>query len=69
MDNYKDRFLAEYIELKERYKKLRKMCIKIDAGTLEPPCQVHFLAEQKRIMEEYLNILEIRAEVEGIDLG
>lgn len=67
---YKDRMKAEYRQLKERYTKLHKLLIKLDAGTLEFPltCPADLLREQKRYMGEYLRILEIRAEIERVVL-
>ena len=69
-ENYKDRFKAEYYQPKIRYEKLRKMLIKHSAGTLEftPTCSIVTLENQKRYMGEYLKTLEIRAEMEGIEL-
>lgn len=69
-ENYKDRFKAEYYQTKIRYEKLRKMLIKHSAGTLDftPTCSIVTLENQKRYMGEYLKALEIRAEMEGIEL-
>ena len=68
--DYKDRFAAEYWQTKIRYHKLHKMLIKAGAGTLtfEPTCTIELLNEQKKNMGNYLHCLEIRAEIEGIDL-
>lgn len=68
--DYKERFKAEYYQLKIRYEKLHKMCIKYSAKTLDftPTCSLALLMEQKRYMGEYLRCLEVRAEVEGIEL-
>lgn len=68
--DYKDRFRAEYWQTKIRYEKLHTMAIKMQAGTLdfEPNCPLELLLEQKGVMGRYLNKLEIRAEIEGIDL-
>lgn len=68
--SYKDRFKAEYYQTKIRYEKLHKMCIQYRAGTLgfEPACCLNLLTEQKRHMGEYLQCLEVRAEIEGIQL-
>ena len=68
--SYKDRMKAEYHQLKERYTKLHKILIKLDAGTLNFPltCPADLLREQKRYMGEYLRVLEIRAEIEGVVL-
>lgn len=67
---WQTRFKREYYELKERYMKLHKMLVKYDAGTLEfqPICPVELLRKQKSTMGEYLNILEIRAEIEKVTL-
>ena len=69
-DDYKDRFKAEYLQTKIRYDKLHKMLIKMDAGTLDfkPTCPKAMLMEQKRYMGEYIRMLLVRAEVEGIGL-
>jgi hypothetical protein len=70
MEEYKIRFKNEYKELKERYNKLHKMIVKAEAGTLdfEFDCPLSLLENQARVMGEYLHILEIRAEIEKIDL-
>ena len=68
--DWKERFVHEHKELKERYNKLHKMLIKYEAGTLDftPNCSLELLKEQKMYMGEYLRILEIRSEIEDIDL-
>ena len=70
-ENYKDRFKAEYVQTKIRYEKLHAMCIKYEAGVLDfkPECPLYLLKEQKSYMGNYLRTLEIRAELEGIDLS
>jgi hypothetical protein len=67
---YKERFKAEYMQTKIRYEKLHKMCSKYEAGTLKftPTCSIELLKEQKMHMGNYLRCLEIRAEIEGIEL-
>ena len=69
-DDYRKRFLAEYHQTKIRYEKLHRMCVKYEAGTLDftPKCSIDLLKEQKKYMGLYLNRLEVRAEIEGIDL-
>ncbi len=59
-----------YNQTKIRYEKLHKMVVKYEAGTLNftPKCSLELLKEQKKHMGLYLNCLEIRAEIEGIDL-
>ena len=68
--DYKERFKAEYLQTKIRYEKLHKMCIKYEAGALEftPTCSIKLLKEQKGYMGNYLRCLEVRAEIEGIEL-
>ena len=70
-DDYKDRFRAEYLQTKIRYEKLHKMVVKYEAGTLnfKPNCGLDLLKAQKKAMGEYLYCLELRAEIEHIDLN
>ena len=69
-DNYKERFKAEYWQTKIRYEKLHEMIVKYEAGVLkfEPKCPLKVLKEQASYMGQYLYILEVRAEIEGIKL-
>lgn len=69
-EDYKDRFYAEYWQTKIRYEKLHKMTISYEAGTLDfkPDCPLALLKEQKEAMGKYLHAMEVRAEIEGIDL-
>lgn len=68
--DYKERFVAEYMQLKIRYNNLHKMIVKKEAGTLsfEPTTPILILKNQKSFMGQYLNQLEIRAEIEQIPL-
>ena len=68
--DYKERLIAEYVQVKIRYQKLHRMLVKYDAGKLdfEPTCSVATLRDQKRSMGMYINTLEIRAMVEEIAL-
>ena len=68
--DYKERFKAEYHQLKVRYDKLDAMTVKHEAGTLNftPSCSLELLKEQKKHMGNYLRCLKIRAEIEGIEL-
>jgi len=69
-DDYKERFIAEYLQTKIRYNNLHRMIVKYDAGTLnfEIKTPILILKNQKSFMGQYLNQLEIRAEIEGITL-
>lgn len=68
--DYKERFKAEYNQVKIRYDKLDEMTVKYEAGTLNftPSCSLELLKEQKKYMGCYIRCLKIRAEIEGIDL-
>ncbi len=70
MDDYKERMKVEYQQTKERYDKLHKMLVKYDAGTLDftPTCPIELLKEQAGAMGKYLYILEVRAQIENVDI-
>lgn len=67
---YVSRMIAEYHELKDKYTKLHRMLVKHEAGTLdfEPTCPIELLERQANVMDEYLHILEVRAEIENVEL-
>ena len=69
-EDYRERFKAEYFQLKIRIEKLSAMLEKWDAGELdfEPTCPKELLEEQCNHMDDYRIILERRARLEGIDL-
>ena len=69
-EDYKDRFKAEYYQLKIRHTKLRNMIVRYEAKTLdfEPTCPIHVLHEQLNHMERYMWLVEVRAESEKIEL-
>ena len=68
--NYKERFKAEYYQLKIRYERLVEMIDKYKEGTLDftLKCPIEVLEHQKNTMEIYLDILADRAEIEEIVL-
>lgn len=79
--DYKERFKAEYYQLKIRYEKLKAFNNKIEAAErtcygcspkkIEMPkhdCPFEMLTDQQRVMGEYLHLLEVRAVIEGIEL-
>jgi len=77
--DYKERFRAEYEQTKIRYEKLKKFNTKIEASEIaasykagvvapEHDCPVYLLREHQRKMGEYLHLLEVRAEIEHIEL-
>jgi hypothetical protein len=69
-DDYKERFKAEYFQTKIIYDKLHKMIVKYESNTLnfEPSCSLELLKKQASTMGQYLYCLEMRAEIEGIEL-
>ena len=81
--DYKERFKAEYIQTKIRYERLKAFNTKIEAAFRTecerpevkkapmPPhdCPHDLLREQQEVMGQYLHILEVRAVIEGVDLG
>ncbi|MBQ8299906.1 MAG: hypothetical protein IJX99_08680 [Clostridia bacterium] len=69
-EDYKDRFKAEYLQTKIRYEKLKKITTQYEAGTLdfEPKCGLGLLKNQQASMGQYLHFLEVRAEIEKIEL-
>lgn len=68
--DYKERFKAEYWQLKIRCLKLHSMVIKYEAKTLgfKPTCPIELLKHQMLLMEQLLFDLEARAEIEKVNL-
>lgn len=69
-DDYKERFKAEYYQLKIRRDKLQITVNKIrnDSCNFEPKTPLSLLVHQLDLMNSYKYALEARAEFEGIDL-
>lgn len=67
-NDYKDRFFAEYAQLRIRYSKLRKLVSDYYNGKLnfETSCPIQLLKAQLDVMKKYLDILEARSTVEEI---
>lgn len=70
-DDFKERFKAEYYQVKIRAKNLEKMLAQYKNGTLSftPNCSYEILYEQLIFMRHYMGILIRRAYIEGIELG
>lgn len=68
--DFKDRFKAEYYQLKIRTDKLGAMLDAYDTGTLTftPKCGIELLTAQHQFMKAYLHILEERAAIEDVKL-
>ena len=76
-DDFEDRFIAEYVQLKYRIDKLRKTTAAIRATEcyeyvnlpkIKHDCPLTMLENQLHHMEKYLEIMEQRAYCEGIML-
>ena len=72
--DYKDRFIAEYHQVKIRYEKLKNFCNKIEVETMlgkevtKHDCPLELLREQQKYMGLYLSVLEKRALIENVVL-
>lgn len=69
-DNYKERFKAEYYQLKIRIDRLSKIITSAIEGTLEfdLSCDLKILKDQCWYMKSYADMLKHRAKIEGIEL-
>ena len=69
-EDYKERFKAEFYQLFLRYDALTSMLYKwkINMLDFEPKCSKETLENQLIFMQGYLDILRLRAKIEGIDL-
>lgn len=72
--DYKDRFIAEYHQVKIRYEKLKNFCNKIEVEEMlgkevtKHDCPLELLREQQKYMGLYLSVLEKRALIENVEL-
>jgi hypothetical protein len=68
--DYKERFRAEYLQLKIRMEGLSAMLKKYKSGELNftPSCSYDLLNGQYKAMDLYASYLEERAVIENIDL-
>ena len=69
-EDYKERFKAEFYQVRTRREKLIDMLDKWNRGELgfEPKCTFEMLCTQRDIMSAYCSILRERAKIEGIQL-
>ena len=73
-EDYKERFVAEYHQVKIRYEKLNNFCNKIEVEEMlgkevtKHDCPLELLREQQKYMGLYLSVLEKRALIENIVL-
>ena len=70
LEPWKERFIEEHNQLRDRVLKLDRMLQKWETGKLDftPKCPKRMLKRQLEVMIEYLYILRNRAEIEGIEL-
>ena len=66
--DYKERFKAEYYQLKIRYEKLTAMLANWDQLDFTPSCPKDLLEQQADIMYNYMKLLENRAQIENVTL-
>lgn len=68
--DWKDRFIAEYLQTKIRYNKLHKLIIKREVGNhgFDTPIPLESWKAQASYMGLYLYELEKQAEIHGIEL-
>lgn len=66
--DYKERFKAEYYQLKIRYEKLTVMLANWHKLDFNPSCSKDLLEQQADIMYNYMKLLENRAQIENITL-
>ncbi|MBQ9898551.1 MAG: hypothetical protein IJM44_03740 [Ruminococcus sp.] len=69
-EDYKERFKAEFYQVRTRREKLIDLLDRWNKGELsfEPKCSFEMLCTQRDIMQAYLSILRERAKIEGIQL-
>lgn len=68
MKSYERRFIVEYLELYARIKNLEDYIERREAGAEEGKCSIDLLTVQLNAMKKYRTILEMRADLENIDL-
>ena len=68
--NYENRFRGEYYQLIIRIKKLDKFIRQFKQGELDfkPDCSLDVLERQLEVMIKYAKTLEVRADIEGIEI-
>ena len=67
-NDYKERFKAEYYQLKIRHDKLQKMVDNWDKLNFTPTCAYSTYVCQLLAMEDYMALLRSRAKQEEVEL-
>ena len=71
-EDYKERFIAEYAQVKIRYLRLERVLKRVfdktDPDCFTPTCPIEILVNQWVNMKNYLSIMQERAFIEDIDL-
>lgn len=72
-DDYKERFIAEYVQVTTRASRLLEMLVRYRDGAdklgFKPACSYEDLTMQLEYMNDYIKTLEKRAKIEGVDLS
>ena len=70
MEDWKQRVVDEYKQLRGRHERLSAFITRYESGTLSftPNCPLCLLRMQADTMRKYLDILEIRGKIEKINL-
>lgn len=71
-DNYKDRFIAEYLQIEIRTRRLERVIKSVEDNTcpkcFTPSCDIAVLKSQFKTMNAYRATLAFRAAIEDIEL-
>lgn len=71
-EDYKERFIAEYVQIKIRYLRLERVLKRVSDKTapdcFKPCCDIDILEEQLVIMRMYIKLLVKRSNIENIEL-
>ena len=71
-EDYKERFIAEYVQVKIRYLRLERVLKRVSDKTapdcFTPTCPIEILEEQLVIMRMYIKLLVKRSNLEEIIL-
>ena len=67
--DYKKRFQAEYMQLLIRYNGLKRMLDNWDKLDFTPTCPKGIYKYQTKAMRDYLDVLEVRADIENVNLN
>jgi hypothetical protein len=67
-EDYKERFVAEYMQIDNRLRGLKKILKSWGELSFTPTCPRETYEFQVEYMQKYRDILVVRAKIEGIEL-